>query len=63
MTERQDIAMSKPLARKLLGLAETCRRNGYTQPVSLDLTIPEVRELAAIADGQQDDKQWATSNG
>lgn len=42
--------VSKKLKEKILELARKCRRNGYTQPVNLTLTIPEVQELAKLAE-------------
>lgn len=40
--------MRDALKRKIKDLADRCRANGYTQPVDLELTIPELRELDAF---------------
>lgn len=41
--------MTPALAKKISDLAAKFRRNGYTQPTSLEVTVPELRELDALA--------------
>ncbi len=41
--------MTPHLAAKITIKWELARRNGYTQPLNLTLTIPELQELAALA--------------
>lgn len=44
-----DVAALDRACKKIVRADEVARRNGYTQPMALELTIPELRALAYIA--------------
>ena len=44
-----DVAAHDRAEKKIIRAADAVRRNGYTQPVAITLTVPELRALAYMA--------------
>lgn len=47
--EMDDVAAWDRANRKIVAAANKAKKNGYTQPLSIEFTIPELRALAYMA--------------